>query len=132
MWDEKLFGELPIELAEVGKLEINYTSQIAKAQKESELDAFPKFLGVMGPIIQMKPEIMDNMNQDEFFRHNWSTVGLPEKSLYDESAVRRSREARAQDMQKQQQMMQEQHDAEVSSKVAPNMLEAQKMQQGQA
>lgn len=132
MWDAKMFNPLPAELAEVGKLEINYTSQIAKAQKESELDAFPKFLGVMGPVIQLKPEVMDNMNQDEFFRHTWGTVGLPEKSLNEENQVRRSREARVQQAQQQQQMMQEQHDAEVSAKVAPNMLEAQKMQQGQA
>ncbi len=131
MWEAKQFGTLPYELAEGNKLEINYTSQIAKAQKESELDAFPKFLGVMGPIIQLKPEIIDNMNPDEFFRHNWSTVGLPEKSLFDENAVRRTREARAQQMQQQMQAQQEMHDAEVSSKVAPNMLEAQKMQQGQ-
>jgi hypothetical protein len=132
MWEGKLFGPLPLEMAEVDKLEINYTSQIAKAQKESELDAFPKFLGVMGPVVQLKPEVMDNMNPDEFFRHYWNVTGLPEKGLNEENQVRRTREAKAQQMMQQQQMMQEQHDAEVSSKVAPNMLEAQKMQIGQA
>lgn len=132
MWEGQLFGPLPIEMADIGKLEINYTSQIAKAQKESELDSFPKFLGVLGPVVQLKPEVMDNMNPDEFFRHYWNVVGLPEKGLYDENAVRRSRDARVQQQLQQAQMMQEQHDAEVSAKVAPNMLEAQKIQTGQA
>lgn len=130
MLEAKMFDVLPPEFSGVDKLEINYTSQIAKAQKESELDAFPKFLQATGTIIQLKPESMDNVNPDEFFRHNWKVVGLPEKSLYDENEVRRTREARAQQAAQQQQMIQQQHDAEVSSKVAPNMLKAKEMQQG--
>lgn len=127
MMEAKLFAPLPAEFAGIDKLEINYTSQIAKAQKESEMDAFPKFLAVMGPVIQTKPECFDNVNADEFLRHNWNLVGLPEKSLYGIDEVKKTREVRAQQAAAEAQAAQETHDAEVSSKVAPNILKAQEM-----
>jgi hypothetical protein len=130
MFEAKMFEVLPPEFSGVDKLEINYTSQIAKAQKESELDAFPKFLQAAGTVIQLQPQVMDNINGDEFIRHTWNVVGLPEKSLYDENDVRNTRQARAQQAQQQQAAAEEMHNAEVSSKVAPNMLKAQEMQQG--
>lgn len=127
MFDANMFDELPPEFDGVEKLEINYTSQIAQAQKESELENFPKFLGVIGPVIQLKPEVMDNINADALFRHYWNTTNLPENSIFDANEVRRTRESRAEAQQAAQERMQEEHDADVSSKVAPNMLKAQEM-----
>lgn len=130
MLDEKQFGEIPQELG--GRnLQIQYTSQISKAQRVSEADVFPRLLGVIAPIAQAKPEILDNINGDELLRYYAGLFDLPSKILYDKTEVDTQRDQRAMQMQKAQQMAMEQHDAEVSSKVAPNMLEAQKIARGQ-
>lgn len=128
MLEKKTFGDVPPELA--GRaLEIQYTSQIAKAQKSSQLDAFPRLLQTIGPVAQMFPEMWDNINADELFRYHAQSVDLPEKILTDPIKRDQGRQAKAQKQQEMEAMAKEQHDAEVSSKVAPNILKAQEIQQ---
>lgn len=127
MMDEGMFDEAPAELS--GKqLEIQYTSQIAKAQKVSEADTFPRFLGIIAPMVQIKPEMLDNMDSDALYRYYAGLLNLPEQITLDPAKVRQLREGRAQQQQAMMANAQEQHDAEVSSKVAPNMLKAQELQ----
>lgn len=130
MLDAGEFGVIPGELSKK-KLEIQYTSQISKAQRVSEADIFPRMLGVIGPIVEAKPEMLDNINGDELLRYYAGLFNLPSKILYDKTEVEIKRDERAKQAAIAQQVAMESHNAEVSSKVAPNLLKAQEMQRGQ-
>lgn len=128
MMEEGEFDEAPPELA--GRvLEIQYTSQIAKAQKVSEADVFPRFLGIIAPMTNVKPEMLDNVDTDGLYRYYANLLNLPAQLTMDPANVRKIRAQRADQQAQMQQVAQQQHDAEVSSKVAPNMLKAEEMKQ---
>ena len=43
-------------------LKVDYVSPIAKAQKTTQLFTFTRLMETIGPLAQVKPEILDNLN----------------------------------------------------------------------
>lgn len=84
-------------------LEIKYISQIAKAQRSSEADTFTRVISSIAPIIELQPQIFDNINGDEVIRKHAEIFGLPEEMLRDRKEVEQSRAAQAQQAQQAQQ-----------------------------
>lgn len=128
MLSKGVFKDIPAELSGK-KLEISYTSQIAKAQKASQLDSLPRLIQSVGPVTQMFPEMWDNVDPDGLFRYIADKVELPEEVMTDPVKRDQARRQKAQKQAEIEALAKQQHDAEVSAKVAPNMLKAQELNQ---
>ena len=111
------FGEMPKELK--GKnLEIQYVSQISKAQRSSEADTFTRVIQSIAPIIEASPQVFDNLNADAVLRHHAQIFGLPEEMLRDPKEVEQGRKAQAEAQAAQMQAEQENVQADSAQKMA--------------
>lgn len=113
-------GKLP-EAPEVLKgkdLEIQYTSQIAKAQKAAGANTLVRVLQSVGPLIEMNPQMLDVINGDEALRGHADMFDLPEEYLNGRKDVEQVREARAQQAQEAAQNEQENIQADTAQKVS--------------
>lgn len=106
----------PQALADKRDIQIIYTSQIAKAQRTGEANTLLKVLQAMGPMIEVQPDIMDNINGDEVLRHNARVFGLPEKMLNASEAVEQTRKQRAEQQQAMMEAQQENMQADTAQK----------------
>ncbi len=111
------------------KLQIQYSSLIAKAQRASEADDITRALNVMAPLFQLDPASADWINEDMAVKKIAKIFDLSEDMITDESDVNTKRQQKAQAQQQQAQMMQQQHSAQVTKDAGPVVLDAAKMAQ---
>ena len=115
-----MFPDPPQEIA--GKdLNVNYVSQIAKAQKASEADNLMRVIQTVSPLIEFDPSILDNVNPDAAFKYSAGMFDLPQDIMRSSKELKQLREQRAQAQQQAQQQEQEAAEAETVSKLAPVM-----------
>lgn len=117
----------PDELIQDPEYEIDCVSQLAQAQKRSELNALITALQLTGQIAQFIPDALDGINADKTRDEIWSITGAPERVLRDDAEVEAIREARGKMAQQQQSMAMAQAGADVverGSKVDLNMANA--------
>ena len=91
--------ELPPELSEimsVAEIEVDYISPIPMAMKGQMLNAIITFFGHVANFAQIKPEVLDIINDDAFVREMADAAGVPARLLNDEADVEAIRELRAQ------------------------------------
>lgn len=105
-------------ILEKENVQVQYISMIAKAQKAVDAETLNRVIQSVAPLIETKPEIIDNFAADDILKHNARMLGLPEKLLVPSNRVEAVRKTRAQMLQQQQQMEQEKHQAEVGMKEA--------------
>tara|TARA_R100001594_G_scaffold19297_3_gene37669 strand:+ start:7 stop:1617 length:1611 start_codon:yes stop_codon:yes gene_type:complete len=105
MMRKKMLGMIPEVLAD-RELQVQYSSQIAKAQKTSEADSFVRVMNILAPLSQLQPEIIDNLNGDQALRFLSKAYGLPEQMLRPMEDVIGTREARQAQQAQAQQMQQ--------------------------
>ncbi len=103
------------------KVDVQYSSMIARAQKTAELESFNRMIQLMAPIFSISPEVQDNLDTDSAFSYVSNTLSLPFELIRNKVAVKKLREGRAEAAEKQNQMMQQQHEAEMLNKAAPAM-----------
>ena len=115
---DQLPEDMPEDL-EGRELEVEYVSLAAKAQRASEGQNFMRTMEMIGPVMQMRPEAVDNFDGDEAIRYLSEITGLPARVMREERAVEELREQRQQQQQQMQQMDQERHESEVARNVAP-------------
>jgi hypothetical protein len=94
-----MFNAIPAGIG--NKLDVKYNSMIAKSQKAGEYENFQRVLASLGPLIEIKPDLWDNINADYMLRTSMKNFDADMKSLYDENDVKATRKARA-EMQQQQ------------------------------
>jgi hypothetical protein len=114
-----LLPPLPAKLAKLEKIDVQYTSMIARAQKTAELESFNRMLGLLGPIIQIDPTVADNLDCDAGFEWAAQTLSLPYELIRSKLNVKKLREGRAEQAKAMQDQQDEAHGAEVMSKTAP-------------
>jgi hypothetical protein len=125
-------GKLPMPPEEFGmdpSYEIDCVSQLAQAQRRSELNALVSGLSMVGQVAQFAPEALDKVSADRTVDEIWSITGAPMKVLREDSEVESIREAKNQAAQQQQQMAMLQQGADVverGSKVDLNIAKAAK------
>jgi hypothetical protein len=111
-----LFGQPPKELqiptrgggAVMPVPEVSYSSRIALAIKSLENSSWYNVTEMWAPYLQLRPELMDNINFDRAFRDSVRNAGLPDGWLVDAALVEETREARAKkqaELERQQQVM---------------------------
>lgn len=101
------------------KLEVQYSSMIARAQKTSELESLNRMFQIAAPIFQVDQTVTDNFNPDAAFRYIANVLSVPYELLRDDKDVKKLREGRAQAAQQAQDQMAQSHEMEMMSKAAP-------------
>ena len=126
MLRNKLLPEAPPELA-ADNIEIEYVSPLAKAQKQSEVQAVVRMLEMMQPIAQLDPGVLDHLDTDGLARHVIKVLGIPAQVVRGEFEINQIRQQRQQKEQQQAEMQQAQMAAEAAGKAAPAVKAAQGM-----
>ena len=68
---------VPDALLESPAFEIDYVSQLAQAQKRSELNSLMNGLSLVGQMAQFVPEALDKVNTDTAVDEGWDILGAP-------------------------------------------------------
>lgn len=94
---------LPVPPALEGeRLEVEYVSPIAKAQRLEEARGLAETFELLAPILGPDDETWDNLDKDKTFRHVADLRGVPKDLMLSLDAVANKRQARAEQMQQQQ------------------------------
>jgi len=119
MLRQNLFSEMPEILASINKMEIEYTSMLARAQVQGDAESVQRALSQVLPIMESQPEIMDNIDGDAMLRISFDKFGVDERFLKAEEDVESVREERAAAMQEQEQSAMMQQQGQAAGSVAP-------------
>jgi hypothetical protein len=101
------------------KLLLNYSSMIARAQRSSEAENFNRVLGVVAPLAEIQPQVMDIINFDGAVRKIADIFNLPHEMMNRDEDVQAKRQQDQEQMAQQQAQEQQLADAETISKVTP-------------
>lgn len=119
----------PDELRNDPSYEIDCISQLAQAQRRSELNALMSGLSMVGQMAQFKPDVLDKIDGDKAVAEAWSIIGAPSRVFNDDDEVAALREARGKAAKAQQEMALAEQGAKVvesGSKVDLNLANAAK------
>ncbi len=83
---------------------IEYISPLARSQKLDQMKSINSFLSIIAQVATVKPNVLDNVNEDEIVKEIQSLYGVDPKFLFSEDEVKAVREARAQAISQQQQL----------------------------
>ena len=97
--------------------QVSYSSKIALAIKVLENQSFTRMLEFLGPILPMRPEVLDNFNLDAIVRDMARNDGSPSRWMLDEKTRDTIRGERAKQQAAMQQMVQAQALADSAAKV---------------
>jgi len=118
----------PDELMEDPSYEIDCISQLAQAQRRSELNSLVSGLQLIGQMAQFTPDVLDKISPDKVVDEAWAILGSPVRVLRDDEEVKIIRETKANLAQQQMAMNLTQQGAEVvkaGSEVDLNVANAQ-------
>ncbi len=96
--------DVPDELMDDPTYEIDYVSQLAQAQRRSELNSLVTALTMTGQMAQFNPAVLDKVNPDRSVDEIWGITGAPIKVLRSDTEVEEIRQKQAQDQAKIQEM----------------------------
>lgn len=109
MYRANLFKPIP-DVLRGRNVDVKYSSLVARAQRMNEGQNLTRALSVAAPIINAKPESLDNLDADEALKYILNIYGVPQTILRSSKDVEESREARA-EAQKQAISEQQANDA---------------------
>ena len=95
----------PDELIQNPLYEIDYVSQLAQAQKRSQLNALVTALTMTGQMAQFAPEVLDKVDPDKTADEIWNITGAPVRVLRDDQEIETIRESRSQEQARQQELV---------------------------
>jgi len=107
--------------------EIDSISQLAQAQRRSELNALVTGLSMVGQIAQFSPDVIDKVSPDKVVDEAWSIIGAPVRVLRtdEELDIFRGEKARINQQAMQMNMLQQGADAaQKASQVDLNIAKA--------
>lgn len=110
--------DIPQELSG-RKLDVHYTSFIAKVQKTQDANNLLRAVQLAAPFIQSSPASMDIINSDEAVKYILDVYGVAQEVQRDEAEVKKLRDGRAQ----QQQAMEQQAQAGINIDQAKGISE---------
>jgi hypothetical protein len=102
-----------------GEIDIEYEGPLARAQRAGELLSIQRMYELLIPLAQMKPEVMDIVDEDEVARRVIRLSGVPAAIERPLKSVTDIREARDQAAHQQDQIEQVKSIAESGGKAAP-------------
>lgn len=97
-----VFSEPPESMA-MANFNVRYISPLARAQKLEDVTAIERYGQNIMQLVQVYPDIVDNMDSDEASRVVGEALGVPAKVMRSSSDVTTMRDQRAKAQQQQQQ-----------------------------
>lgn len=113
------------EILKGKKVEVLYTSPIAKAQALTEARALQNSMALIAPLGAIQPTVYDNYNFDEIARGVGKIYGVPQKFYNNKDQRDEVRKQREQAQAQAMQQAQAQQEAETLGKLAPAMKQSQ-------
>lgn len=108
--------EPPQEFSMNPEYEIDCISQLAQAQRRSELNALMSGLSLVGQVAQFAPDVLDKVDPDKVVDEAWSIIGSPVRVLRDDADVENIRAEKGRIAQQQIAMGMAQQGADVVQK----------------
>ena len=105
-----------LDAADVG---IEYVSPLAKAQKQTEVQAMVRMLELLQPLMGLDPGIVDHIDSDGLAKHVIKVLGIPASVTRGTLEVGAIRAQRQQQQQEQAEMQQAMQLAEAAGNAAP-------------
>ncbi len=127
LWRKGKLPQPPEEFMANPSYEIDCISQLAQAQRRSELNSLVSGLSIVGQIAQFVPDALDKIDSDAAVDEAWGIIGAPARVLRDEQQLQKLREVKAQIAEQQAQMQMAQAGADVvkaGSEVDVNLAKA--------
>jgi hypothetical protein len=129
VWDIEMnanrLPQIPIELAQAlaeagqdaSRIKIDYQGPLAQAQKKyHQTNGIQQILGTIIPMVQVRPDILDNFDLDGMLRTLAESDGVQADLVIDKEKVEMVRKQRAQMQQQQAQQQQQMMLAELAAK----------------
>ena len=91
-----MLPEPPQEMIDDPSYEIEYTSTLAKAQKNGELQALQNAMVIVGNMAQFSPDVLDKIDADAAVDVTFGITGAPVQMLRDDEEVQKIRDGRQQ------------------------------------
>ena len=101
------------------KLEIEYVSPLAKAQRQGDIQSMTRLLELMTPLSQLDPGIMDYVDSDGISKHLIKILGVPATAVRGDREVAMMRAQRQEQQAEQAEQMQLMQTAEAAGNAAP-------------
>jgi hypothetical protein len=95
---------VPDDMIDNPAYEIDYVSQLAQAQRRSELNSLVTALTMTGQMANFAPEILDGVNPDKTRNEIWGITGAPVKVLRSDDEIQQIREVRGQKQAKAEEL----------------------------
>ena len=117
----------PEELAGM-ELSVEFVSMLAQAQRAVATNSVDRFVGSLGAVAQIKPEVLDKLDADRWADAYADALGIDPELIVPGDKVALIREQRAQAAQQQQQAAMAQQAADAAAKLGqvdtsqPNLL----------
>lgn len=96
--------QVPDEMLDNPAYEIDYVSQLAQAQRRSELNSLVTALTMTGQMANFAPEILDGVDPDKTRNEVWGITGAPVKVLRSDDEIQKIREVRGQKQAKAEEL----------------------------
>lgn len=121
LWRRQMLPPLPPVLEKVGfaNLEIEYEGPLSRAQRSQDILAIERWFQVNAPLLQMKPEVMDVLEEDDIARDTGKVVGMRPSWLASTERLQEKRDYRAKQQQAAEAAQAAQVAGDVMSKSAP-------------
>jgi hypothetical protein len=98
-------------------LNIEFVSMLAQAQRAVATNSIDRFVMNLGAIAQMKPEVLDKFNADEWADAYSDMLGVDPELIVSSEQVTMVRQSRAEQAQKDEMMAQAQMEADAAAKL---------------
>lgn len=118
--------EPPEEFMMAPEYEIDFISQLAQAQRRSELTSLMTGLSMVGQMAQYDPNVLDKVDSDKAVDEAWSILGASAKVLREDEEIEKIRDAKNKAAQAQQQMNQLQQGAGIADQASKANLNLSK------
>lgn len=98
-------------------LDVEFVSMLAQAQRAVATNSIDRFVMNMGQIAQLKPDVLDKFNADEWADKYSDMLGIDPELIVSGEEVAFIRQSRAEQAQKEEMMAQAQMEAESAAKL---------------
>jgi len=100
-------------------IDIEYVSPLAKAQRQTDVQATLQMLQIVQPVAQIDPKIIDHLDADGLIKHLLKSLSIPASVTRSDDQVQAIRNQKAEEKEVQAQQQQALVDSEVAKNTAP-------------
>tara|TARA_R110000772_G_scaffold50490_1_gene116008 strand:- start:225 stop:1847 length:1623 start_codon:yes stop_codon:yes gene_type:complete len=112
---------MPPEILGETRIDIEYVSPLARAQRQSDLQSVMRMFEVLSPAASIDPTVFDHIDMDGMVRHLLNVLHVPARVSQGEAQVMLKREERSNQQQQAQQQQEAMQTAQAMGAAAPAM-----------